>query len=317
MNRSHHFGILVLQDAPWPTLVERVRRYEALGFDSVWISDHYVLPWDPSRPWLEAWTLLAGLAARTERVKLGPLVTHLVYRNPTVIARHALTVDHISGGRLELGIGAGASALDPQMTGGVWWDSKERLGRLREGIEIILRLLRDGSVRYEGAYYRIPQALMVPAPLRQPQLTIAASGPKMVRIAARYADVWNTEGAYRELYSRQATTADVLKLTRQRAELLGEEAIAAGRNPSEIIRSFLFGFGPAPERPWASAAAFADAVGRYSEIGVSRFIFLEPARSDDTVLEDVSVNVLQPNLASHVPLGEQSTTARHKLTHRD
>ena len=119
--RTPRFGILVLQNTDWPATVERVQRYEALGFDTVWVADHYVDPWDPSGPWFECWTLLAALAAQTSRVHVGPLVSHVIYRNPAVLARQTLTTDHVSGGRMVLGLGAGASRYDHPMTGSVCW----------------------------------------------------------------------------------------------------------------------------------------------------------------------------------------------------
>src|SRR5688500_18758756 len=84
MDQQVTFGILVLQNTAWPALVERVRHYEALGFDTVWLADHFVEPWHPAGPWLECWATLAGLATQTTRIRLGPLVTHVTYRNPAL-----------------------------------------------------------------------------------------------------------------------------------------------------------------------------------------------------------------------------------------
>jgi alkanesulfonate monooxygenase SsuD/methylene tetrahydromethanopterin reductase-like flavin-dependent oxidoreductase (luciferase family) len=291
------FGILVLPDAPWPAIVERVRRYEALGFDSAWIADHFVSPWNPSGPWFECWSLLGALAAQTNRIRLGPLVSHPVYHNPALLARQALTVDHVSGGRLALGLGAGASGYDPPMTGGAWWPPAERVGRFRELVEIVDRLLRDEVTTYHGRYYRVTEAAMAPGPLQRPRppLTIAASGPRMLKIAARFADAWNTEGAFAELYQQHARPEDVRRLVRERSEFLNEQAAAIGRDPGTIRRSFLFGFGPAPETPWASADAFEHAVGRYREIGCTEFIFPEPGVEERAVFERV-VHELIPRL---------------------
>ena len=114
----------------------------------------------------------------------------------------------------------------------------------------------------------------------------------MVKLAARYADAWNTEGAYRELWHGGATAADVLRLARERGELLSEQAAALGRDPRAIIRSFLAGFSPAAETPWASVDAFQDLVGRYRELGFSEFIFPEPGAGETAVFERVVQEVL-------------------------
>ncbi|MGH2560268.1 MAG: LLM class flavin-dependent oxidoreductase [Thermomicrobiales bacterium] len=294
MSHETRFGILVLQSDPWPDIVERVQRYERLGFDAVWIADHFALPWDPAQPWFEGWTVLAGLATVTSRIRLGPLVSHVVYRNPAVLARQALTVDHLSGGRLNLGLGAGASPRDAPMTGVDWWSPAERVGRFRDAVEIVDRLLCDEETTYRGRYYRVTGATMNPGPVQRPRppLTIAASGPVMVKLAARYADVWNTEGSFEELFRIDAAPAEVYRLTRERNELLSEHAAALGRDPAAITRSFLAGYGAAPEDPWASSEAFHDLVGRYREIGFSEFVFPEPSAGESDVFERIVADVI-------------------------
>ena len=107
MNRQIRFGIFTAQNAPWEKMVERWRYIEELGFDSVWIGDHFVAFDEPRSPWFEAWTLLAGLATQTTHIRFGPLVTPIPFRNPAFLARQAVTIDHLSHGRLELGLGTG------------------------------------------------------------------------------------------------------------------------------------------------------------------------------------------------------------------
>jgi alkanesulfonate monooxygenase SsuD/methylene tetrahydromethanopterin reductase-like flavin-dependent oxidoreductase (luciferase family) len=294
MSQELRFEILILPNDRWLDVLGRAERYEALGLDTVWMADCFVDPWDPVRPWFEGWTLLAALAARTSSIRLGPLVSHMGFRNPAVLAREALTVDHISGGRLELGLGPGASGYDASMTGNVWQTPGRRVERLREAVEIIDLLLRQKTTTYTGRHFQVHEAVMNPRPIQlpRPPLTIAAAGPKTIEIAARHADVWNTEGAFPELYETGGTRDDVRRLVRERSAQLSARAAEIGRDPSEIARSFLFGFGPAPETPWASLDAFHDAVGRYREIGVSRFVFPEPAQAETEVFERVATEVI-------------------------
>jgi alkanesulfonate monooxygenase SsuD/methylene tetrahydromethanopterin reductase-like flavin-dependent oxidoreductase (luciferase family) len=294
MERRLRFGILVLQNYPWPEIAEQVRRYEALGLDSLWVADHFVDPWEPAGSWFECWMLVAALATQTGQIRLGPLVSHVLYRNPALLARQAMTVDHLSGGRLELGLGAGASEYDRSMTGVPSWPAAERVQRFKEAVEIVDQMLRSEVTTHHGRYYSVHDAAMGPGPLQRPRppITIAASGPNMVKIAARYADTWNTEGNYRELWHGRATPADVLRMTRERGELLSEAAAALGRDPGDIARSFLAGFSPAPESAWASEDAFQDFVGRYREIGCTEFIFPEPAADEIAVFERVTESII-------------------------
>src|SRR5262245_65044830 len=105
------FGVMTLQNLPYHAMVARWRQLDALGFDSVWLGDHFVDPFCPAEPWFEGWTLLGALAAQTRRIRVGTLVSSLTLRNTAMLARHAMTADHVSGGRFELGIGAAGQTL--------------------------------------------------------------------------------------------------------------------------------------------------------------------------------------------------------------
>lgn len=289
MNGATRIGVLFLRYDDWPDLAERVDRCEALGVDSVWIADHFVLPWDPPQPWLECWSLLAALATRTRRVRLGPLVTHAIYRNPAVLARTAMTIDRISGGRLELGMGTGASGHDWRMTGsGEPPPARERVDRFAEAVEIVDGLLRGTLDTYDGQYYRVSGADMQPGPVQEPRprLIVAAGGPRMVRLAARWADAWVTEGSFPEVWAKSPSPAEILRLARDRAALLDEEAAALGRDPDSIGRVFLAGFAAGAEKPWSSMDAFQHIVGQFGEIGFTEFVFPEPTPNEWPVFEE-------------------------------
>jgi alkanesulfonate monooxygenase SsuD/methylene tetrahydromethanopterin reductase-like flavin-dependent oxidoreductase (luciferase family) len=277
-------------------MIERWRYLEALGFDLVWLADHFVNPNDPAQPWFEGWTLLGALAAQTNRIRVGTLTTNASLRHPAMLARQALTVDHVSGGRLDLGIGAGGAPLDHSMLGGEVWTPSERVHRFGEVVELVDRLLRDGLADFGGRYYQAREARMQPRPIQQPRppLTLAAHGPATLKVAARYADTWNMSGTLGR--GRRAglrfSAEQMLDEIRLRSDVLDEHALRFGRDPATIRRAFVFVAGTTDDDPWASPAAFQDFVGRYRQVGISEFIFHWPRDGVTTAIEQIAAGVL-------------------------
>ena len=145
MSQDLRFQVLVIPNVPWQEYLDRFVRLEALGFDVAAVPDHFCDWGNPSGPWLEAWTGIAAIAARTSTIRLTTCVTQMPLRNPAVLAHQAVTVDHISGGRLELGVGTGLT-IDPsyEMIGVPNWTTGERVARFAEYIELLDQLLVEG-----------------------------------------------------------------------------------------------------------------------------------------------------------------------------
>jgi probable F420-dependent oxidoreductase len=196
---------------------------EAAGFDSVWLYDHLIFrfPDQPTSGIWETWTVLAALAEATSRVELGTLVICTPLRNPAILAKMAVTLDEVSGGRLILGLGVGWH--QPEFDAfGVPFD--HRVDRLEEALQIITPLLRTGRVTFKGTYYSAIDCEIVPAGPRPsgPPMLIAAFGPRMLRLTARYADYWNTAWLGQ---------ADALE---ERCAPLREACLAEGRDPDTL-----------------------------------------------------------------------------------
>ena len=191
MGNKIRFGVFTSQILPWEQEVERWRLIESLGFDSIWLGDHFTDPVNHTGHWFESWTLLASLAVVIEKVRLGTLVTSMPLRRPAVLARQALTVDHISNGRLDIGLGTGGRG-DPvhNMLKIEDWESLERVERFKDQVEIIDRLLRQSVSNYSGKYYQLDNATMNPPTIQKPRppMVIAAMGKSMLKVAAKYAD---------------------------------------------------------------------------------------------------------------------------------
>lgn len=262
------FGIALAPVYPWEALVRQARLVEALGFSQLWLPDHFVNPSNAEVNWFEGWTLLAALATQIRRIRIGTLVSSMTLRNPALLARQAVTVDHISSGRLELGVGAAGSAHCHTMTGVPGWSRSERSARYQEWVAIIAQMLAQEVTTYRGQYYQVENAIMRPAAMQQPRipLHIAAHGPMALRLAARFGDGWNSYYPGAGL-----TAAEAGDITAARNRQLDEFATAAGRDPQEIRRLFLFGW--TADKPLASPAAFEDAVARYFAAGIREFVF--------------------------------------------
>ncbi len=203
------------------------RAAEEVGFDSLWVGDHLLYRGDgqPERgPW-DAWTLLAGLAAETERVTIGPLVACTAFRPPGVLARTAAAVDELSGGRLVLALGAGWNETEFRAFG---LPFDHRLARFREAFEIIRRLIEGERVTFSGVYQTTEEALLLPVPARRPPLMIGATSPSMLAATLPYVDAWNT---WYEWYGN--TPAGFAEANRR----IDEAALQAGRDPAAISRS--------------------------------------------------------------------------------
>jgi alkanesulfonate monooxygenase SsuD/methylene tetrahydromethanopterin reductase-like flavin-dependent oxidoreductase (luciferase family) len=175
-------------------VLHRALRCEELGIGSLWLYDHLYGPGIPKISSLEAWTLAAALLSRTERIRIGHLVLCNQFRHPVVLAKMATTLDQISAGRLQLGIGSGSIEDEHSRTGLPWGSFAERSERLAESLEILSQAFGDGVIDFAGKHYTVRDMPIVPGPVQQPRppIIIGGVGEKYtLPLVARYADVWN------------------------------------------------------------------------------------------------------------------------------
>ena len=211
----------------WPELTDRVKLAESAGFEGIWIFDHFKpLYADPKGPCFEAWTLLAAIAALTSRIRIGTLVTGVTYRHPSILAAEAVTVDHVSNGRLELAIGAAWFEQEHTELGVDLPATRERIERLQDAVSIFKLLMTEEDVDYAGKHYSLHNATYLPRPIQRPHppIWIGASGEKvMLPFVGRVADAWHTFGRRDDL--------------KRKSDIVSRAAEAAGRDPSSIARS--------------------------------------------------------------------------------
>lgn len=214
----------------WPRWQKLAAAAEDLGYAGLYRSDHFTNATGPHTPALEMWTSLTWLASHTERISFGPIVSPVSFRNPVVTAWTAAAVDDLSGGRLELGIGAGWQEREHTSFGFGLPELAPRFDRFAEGLEVVTRLLRsEEPFAYNGRFYQLEDALLLPRPARKngPPITVGGNGPKKtLPLAAKHADEWN------------AVYASAAQFTQLSSDLDGL-AIAEGRDPKSIRRTLM------------------------------------------------------------------------------
>jgi F420-dependent oxidoreductase-like protein len=222
----------------WPEWVALAQTAERAGIEALFRSDHYSSPSNHGvQGSLDAWTTLAGLAAVTERLRLGTLVSPVTFRHPSLLARSVVTVDHISDGRVELGMGAGWMEIEHEAFGFPFPSYDERIADLAEQVEIVHREWTEETFDFEGRHYRLRDARSLPKPVQKPHppLIIGGAGKRRsIEIAARWADEYN--GFY--------VGPDFFRELRPR---LDEALSAAGREPGSVPLSLMAGVAVAPD----------------------------------------------------------------------
>jgi F420-dependent oxidoreductase-like protein len=252
MTHPLRFGLkLSGQDTTVDTLRAVWKIADEAGFDHVWDFDHLASIGDggPDRPIFEGWTLQAAMAEATKRARIGCLVTGNTYRHPVLLAKQAVTVDHLSGGRLEFGIGAAWAEVEHSMYGIEGLD--HRVGRLSESLQIIKSLWTQDRTNFDGRYYHFNDAIANPKPVQKPYppIWIGASGESTLRLVARHADVWNAAGG--------GATEKMKEMIAKLEDACG----AIGRDATEIRRSLQFGW------DGADRALLLDESARFLELG--------------------------------------------------
>jgi F420-dependent oxidoreductase-like protein len=262
----------------WERTKAVTRQAETLGFESVWLFDHFHTVPDPTEEiTFESFTSLAALGAITKRVRLGHIVICAGFRNPAMTAKMISTMDVQTGGRMELGIGAGWKRDEWEAYGYGFPDTRPRLDNLHDQLEVLTRMLGSPRSSYEGRYASIDGAYNVPQPMQQPRVPIMVGGNGSNvtwRLAARYADELNLDGMPPQ------DVAEALPVISSRCDEIG-------RDPADLpVSVHIFWQHLAP-----SGAARVDLLGRYAGLGVSRVMGLLQASADtDDALESLAVD---------------------------
>jgi F420-dependent oxidoreductase-like protein len=251
----------------WRRTVEAAQEADRLGFDSIWLFDHFhTVPEPTDELTFEAYTSLSALAALTSRVRVGHIVTCAAYRNPALVAKMISTLDTVSGGRAELGIGAGWKQEEWDAYGYDFPPTRERLAFLEESLEIVTRMFAPGRATYQGKRARVAGAINLPKPVQQPRLPImvGGNGPEVTwRLAARFADELNLDGMSPD------EVPEALEVIASRCEEIG-------RDPATLPVSAHIFWGALEEAPSPSAL-----LAEYREAGVSRVMTLVRAAARD------------------------------------
>ncbi len=289
--------IVLGQRVSWPEMLARTLETERLGFDGLYLVDHYFGRVDLDEPTHEGWTMLAALAPFTQRMRLGMMVSGNTYRNPAFLLKQAITVDHVSGGRVDFGVGAGWQQREHEAYGFPLPPAKERVDRFEEALQIWEELQANDRTTFEGEHYQLLDAPFQPKSLQSPRLPllIGSTGPRMMRLVARYADLWNVI----------ATPEDGAALNARMDDLCRE----IGRDPATLIR----GVSPSLNL-LESPEAFASGVQAYVDAGFQDICMPWPRLDAEVpVLREVARAVL-PGLRGQAVASPVASGGKPALT---
>jgi len=250
---------------------------EIPSIEHAWLFDHFApIQGDVDGPCLEGWTVLAAFAAVTQRLRLGLMVTGNTYRHPAVLAKIAATVDVISNGRLDFGIGAGWNVYEHESMGIPLYKPGERIRRLDEACEIIRLLFTQPTVDFDGRYYQLSDARSEPKPVQRPYppFVIGGGGEQLtLRVVAKHANVWNHAGSSVEEFSHKV-------------RVLHEHCLAVGRDPGEIVLSCQHRI-----RPDDLSASIGE-IQRFVAAGATHVVLILPAPYPDGIVSRVAEEVI-------------------------
>jgi len=295
------------QGARWEDIQRAWKTADTLGFHSAWVFDHFLpIFGDEDGECFEGWTLLAALAAETERIRVGVLVTGVTYRNPALLAKMATTIDHVSNGRLILGIGAGWFERDHTAYGFHFGTPRERAKRLEEALQVITKLWKEDHPSFQGKYYALDRAPYAPGNVQKPHPPIVIGGQGkqwIIPQVARYADGWN------------AVSGVTPEGIRERRQIIADECKKIGRSPCPTDVSVLLPLVSITKVPLAgplvrlgaramvgketARAVLADSpetirrrIEEYAAAGVNEVIFSIRPPFDDDLLRRVASEIM-------------------------
>lgn len=300
MTRPIRFGVTLPQiKRTWQEASAAAREFDALGFHSAWVCDHlYGVP-VPQLPILEAWTQLAAVAALTERIELGTLVTPPFFRNPAVLAKQIATVDHIAGGRVIPGFGAGWFEAEFTGYGCEFPSMGQRMKALEEGVELMKRMWTEETVTYDGTWAKAKDVRCEPKPPRRPPVLIGGGGEKVLMgIVARHADIWNNLAVFQPQLAAKVEALrrrcdeldrdfDTLEVSQQCTVVIAADEATARQHLEKAKKIYGGHMGGAIEEHgiWGTPAQCVERIGRHVDLGCTLFVIeffgrdtREPAR---------------------------------------
>jgi alkanesulfonate monooxygenase SsuD/methylene tetrahydromethanopterin reductase-like flavin-dependent oxidoreductase (luciferase family) len=308
MTNAVEFGVYIPQLAfGYDDVLSRAQLCEQLGIDAFWIFDHLYGPGLPDVPALEGWTLATALLAQTTSLRVGHLVVNNNFRHPALLAKMATTLDVISGGRLDLGIGSGSYEAEHHEGGFPWGSAKERSERLGEALEILTKMFANERTTFEGEHYQLKELPNLPRPVQVPRPPIHVGGVGeryTVPLVARFADVWNVptyglgrweqvssvldaecERIGRDPASLRRSLEAVLVLAPDDASLVGARSLAERRHRGPAWGLEEGGFIGTP-------SSVVDRIGEQVDKGVSMFVFFTHDRGEPDTLQLLAEEVL-------------------------